>query len=354
MIALSHGGTTTYSSTAFSQELVVGTADGVVFLQRSAGGAWEVSRRALDGRHISALLVPEPGLIVAGAFHDAVHVSTDGGRSWTRRGEGLVPSNVYSLLAVARGRGHRIYAGTQPAHLFCSDNLGVTWTELRGLREVPGVSTWSFPAPPHEAHVKHIVADPHDPAGLYACVEQGALLKSDDAGATWRVLHGVDEDVHFLSVDPRDADALYISGGMGCYSSTDGGKNWRHVTTRSDPIGGYPDTLVRSPAQPQHMFLGVARVGPGEWRVTRRSDTRLCRSLDGGQTWETPATFPRDLVAAIEALALEDCSESMVLFAGTTAGEILASEDRGSTGKTIARGLAPIAKYGHERALLGK
>src|SRR2546425_9047848 len=84
----------------------------------------------------------------------------------------------------------------------------------------------------HDAHVKHVVPDPHDGAILYACIEQGALLKSRDAGVSWEELHGFDEDVHFLVIDPRDSASMYITGGNGCYATSNGRPTWGHRTTR--------------------------------------------------------------------------------------------------------------------------
>ena len=66
-IALSHGGTTTYTGTAPARRLLVGTADGVAVLERDgARDDWRVVRRTLRDRHVSALLTPRPGLVVAG------------------------------------------------------------------------------------------------------------------------------------------------------------------------------------------------------------------------------------------------------------------------------------------------
>lgn len=353
MIALSHGGTTSYSSAVASSELLVGTADGVVSLKKSGPGKWSVARQALSGVHISSIIFLKPDVIVAGAFHDSVYISTDGGINWSREGNGIRPENVYSLLAVWHGRKHRIYAGTQPAHLFYSDDLGKNWNELRALREVPSVSRWNFPAPPHEAHVKHIVGDPNNCSVLYACIEQGALLKSVDSGASWKELLGIDDDVHFLSIDPRDSSRMYASSGVGCYSTSDGGTSWEQITTPNHSVGGYPDTLVRQPGNPDIMFLGAARQGPAVWRRTRVSDSRLCRSRDGGRTWDFPDTFPSGLVASIQALAIEDHGQSVSIFFGSTAGEVRASENGGMTWQVIASGLAPISKFGLDRALRG-
>lgn len=352
-IGLSHGGTTTYASPSPSRRLLVATADGVFVLERAdARGEWKTVHHALPGRHVSAIITPAPDLVVAGAFHDTVYVSRDGGETWEGRGSGIEPANVYSLAAVESHGRCRLYAGTEPAHVFWSDDLGGRWTELPGLRAVPSVPRWMFPAPPHDAHVKHIVPDPRDRTVLYACIEQGALLRSRDAGGSWEELHGVDEDVHFLVIDPRDPARLYITGGNGCYATSDGGVSWEHRTSRHDPVGAYPDTLVLLPRDPDVMFMGAAGTDPVVWRKTHRAEARVCRSGDGGRTWEVLAGFPR-ATAAIEAMALEDCGRTVSVYVGTTAGDVYASEDRGESWARIASGLPPIAKYGHDRALMG-
>ncbi len=353
-IALSHGGTTTYAGVAPARRLLVGTADGVIVLDRSdPRDDWRVTRRGLGGSHVSALVTPRPGLVVAGVFHDSVYVSGDDGETWQRRGDGIDPANVYSLAAVPRGDGVRLYAGTEPAHLFVSDDLGRTWRERSSLRAVPSVPRWMFPAPPHDAHVKHIVPDPATADVLYACIEQGALLRSGDGGETWHELSGFDEDVHFLVVHPADSRRLYMSGGNGCYASADAGATWTQRTTRTHAVGAYPDTLVLWPRNPDVMFVGAAEGDPAVWRKTHRAGSQVCVSRDGGRTWAALPGFPRGLAAAIEAMTLVDAGGVASLYVGTTAGEVIASEDGGSAWTTIASGLPAVAKFGHDRALMG-
>ena len=185
-IGLSHGGSTIYSSPALSKEVLVGTKEGVAIIARDGSG-WKLAHRALTDKHISAIIMePESGLTLAGAFHGSIHASADGGRTWEQRANGLSQANVYSL-ASARINGHtRLFAGTEPAHLFISDDLGLHWSEMPSLRSVPSVPKWSFPAPPHIGHVKHINFEPQNPTTMYASVEVGGLLKSTDAGEHWQ------------------------------------------------------------------------------------------------------------------------------------------------------------------------
>ena len=52
-IGLSHGGTTIYSSPSRSNEVLVGTREGIAIIARE-GSAWRVAHQALTDRHISA------------------------------------------------------------------------------------------------------------------------------------------------------------------------------------------------------------------------------------------------------------------------------------------------------------
>ena len=155
-ITLSHGGPTIYRSAEPSRQVLVGTIEGVVCLERdSGGGGWHVAHRTLTDKHVHALMIePESGTIFAGMKHGSMFASSDGGRTWDRRDKGLTEQNVYSLACARLVDGVRVFAGTEPAHLFYSDDLGRGWTELPALRSVD-TSRWSFPAPPGDATLTH-------------------------------------------------------------------------------------------------------------------------------------------------------------------------------------------------------
>ncbi len=352
-IALSHGGTTIYSSPSPSDEVLVGTTEGVVILGRQSSG-WEVVHRSLPDAHISSIIMPpESGLIFAGVFHGGIHASSDGGRTWERRDEGLTQEDVFSLAWVRTDDNVRLYAGTEPAHLFFSDDLGLGWTELPALRSVPSVSKWNFPAPPHVGHVKHINFLPGDPATVFAGIEQGGLLKSTDAGQTWSEVHGVDEDIHRVMVHPFDTQRIYTVTGAGTYVTSDGGATWEHRLDREHEVGGYPDQLVFHPRNPDLMFLSAAHHNPGAWRESHFAGSRISRSMDGGKTWQVLRNgLPDRLQSSVEAMCLEEWGDSAAVFAATTAGEVYCTEDGGEHWSLIVHGLAPVSKGGHFRPLV--
>ena len=364
-IGLSHGGSNIYPSNEHTGEVWVATKDGAVLLEREQSGKWRVSRTALRGMHISSIIFERTsGTIFAGAFFGSVHASTDGGKSWERRDNGLNIHDVYSLACNVVDGKVRLYAGTEPAHLFTSDDLGLHWTELPSLRAVPTAPTWSFPAPPHVAHTKFITFDPKDSRTIYACIEQGALLKSSDAGKTWAELNTIGYykdknrpaehfyDVHKALIDPRDPRKILVTGGAGFYVSSDGGGRWERRTSEEWAEDVYPDGFVLNPRNPENVFVAAAEHNPSTWRKTDYAGGRIYRSDDGGQQWrQLKSGLPETMKHEFGAMCLEDANGTATIYAATTGGEVYCGEHDGEHWSLIASGLAPVSKKGHERLL---
>jgi photosystem II stability/assembly factor-like uncharacterized protein len=353
-IALSHGGPTIYQSQEPSRRVLVGTARGVASLDREADG-WRVAGYSLADKHISALLLePSSGLVFAGAYKDgSLWASNDGGETWERRDDGLTETDIFSIESTEVDGRVRLYVGTEPARLFVSDDLGESWSERPGLRDVPTVEKWSFPGPPHVAHAKHITFDPRDASTMYVSIEVGGLLRSTDAGETWQDVPGMYEDVHRLVINPARPERMYVSGGAGLWYSDDGGEAWRNATDHDHEIGGYPDQLVYHPGNPDLMFVAAAKDTPGAWRATHFAGARIARSRDGGTTWEILTNgLPDRMQGNVEAMCLEAAGDSCSLFAATTAGEVFVSDDSGDSWYLAAGGLAPISKGAHFEPLM--
>jgi photosystem II stability/assembly factor-like uncharacterized protein len=352
-VLMSIGGPTVFETSAPADELVIGTVNGVAWLVRDGRGQpWRETHRALTGHHVSNLVEdPVTGRLHVGTHDDGIHASDDGGRTWQRKDRGIVHANIYSMAVARDAGGVRLYAGTEPAHLYVSRDGGETWGELSSLRSVPTVEKWMFPAPPGIAHVKHITFDPRSADTIYASIEVGGLLKSTDGGQTWQQLSGFFEDVHRIMVTSARPNQLVMGNGIGTYRSDDAGESWQQLTDRSARIG-YPDAVIIHPAQPDTVFMAGALKGPGDWRQTKTADARVARSRDGGRHWQyLEGGLPDHIHGNIEGFALNTWPGGSALFAGTTDGDVFASDDEGETWDTIARGVCPVSKGPHHLML---
>jgi len=350
-ISVSPNGKNHYESSGPADEVLIGTASGIVALSRSKGD-WQESRRMLEDKHVGSLAIePTRGVIFAGTHKGGVWASEDGGRTWDRRDAGIESDDIYGLNCVVAGNELRIYAGTEPAHLYVSTDLGKSWTELRGLLDMPSRENWTFPAPPNQGHVKNIAFDPSNPNTIYAAVEVGGAFKSSDAGKTWTEMSGFYEDVHRLMTVTGRPDDVFMSTGRNLYHSGDRGGSWDIMPLPENRIK-YPDALVILPQQPEVMFTAGASDSPGRWRNTRDADAAIARTRDGGRTWNYLAGgLPSHLRGNIEGMTMNAFPGGFELVAGTTDGDVFFSEDEGETWATIGESLPPVSKGGHYRNL---
>ncbi|MDZ7701209.1 MAG: hypothetical protein U5J98_03625 [Halobacteriales archaeon] len=240
--------------------------------------------RREDGRIECVAATPEVALY--GTFDAGLRRSTDGGESFERVGEDVLPASVMSL-AVSPHDPAEWWLGTEPSRVFRSTDAGLSWTEKPGLTALPSADEWYFPPRPDTHHVRWIEVSPADPERLYVGIEAGAFVLSTDGGASWRERpEGARLDNHTLATHPDDPERVYAAAGDGYAESTDGGETWTHPQDGLDhryvwsvaPLPGDPDTVVVSAAS----GAGAAHSLPAESYVYRRSGpARDWERLDG-------------------------------------------------------------------------
>ena len=127
--------------------LLVATLRGVSVLERASPDASWIDRgRTLDGHHCGSLMIePRRGGVFAGMHDGGLYFSGDGGETWELRAQGLTEENVFSIGYAHRGDDVALYAGTEPATVFRSDDYGRSWRELPGIRGAKGSDKWVFP-----------------------------------------------------------------------------------------------------------------------------------------------------------------------------------------------------------------
>jgi photosystem II stability/assembly factor-like uncharacterized protein len=248
--------------------LRAGTLDGVVRLQLE-NGRWSIVDRTLPGEDVVVLThAPgDPATIYAGTYGRGLFRTRDGGRIWDK-----LPLEMEYIRAIEFDpeTGRKIYVGSEPAYLHCSDDGGESWVDL-GIRKLPESEQWSLPYSPRSGALRSLAIAP---GGLiYGAVEVGGVLKSEDGGAHWTITHdGVHPDVHWLSTHPEDPSILCAATGDGVFHSRDGGQTWKQF------FDDYTRAVLMLPWNPEIIFAGPAE------EVGERG--RIVMSENGGKDWK--------------------------------------------------------------------
>jgi photosystem II stability/assembly factor-like uncharacterized protein len=192
--------------------VLVGTRKGA-FVLTSDGkrDRWDVSGPHFAGWEIYHVKgsPADPNRLYAsqssGWFGQVVQRSNDGGKTWEAVGNRFVYDGVPGTHQWYDGTPHpwefkrvwhlepalndpdAVYAGVEDAALFRSTDGGATWDELAGLRQHESGSHWQPGAGGLCLHT--IIVDPENPARIFVAISAAGAFRSDDSGRTWRPIN---------------------------------------------------------------------------------------------------------------------------------------------------------------------
>jgi photosystem II stability/assembly factor-like uncharacterized protein len=210
--------------------------------------------------------------------------SDDGGETFAEASDGLATRHI-RWLVYHPDVSDLEFAGTEPAGIFVSHDGAGSWRacpEVEALRDEHG---WWLPYSPEAGCVRGLAFHGER---AYAAVEVGGVLRSDDAGETWRLAGGstgepvfeippaplVFSDVHWVASNPASPDLVYAATAEGLYRSADGGDTWTGTHA-----GSYCRAVWVDPVDPEHLVLSPAD-------SVARKNGRIEETRDGGKTWE--------------------------------------------------------------------
>ena len=322
------------------------------------------------------------------AWGPSVAKSDDLGKTWDYRSTGLAfpkdsgrtIQNVWNIRPGHASEPGVVYAGTQPAGLFRSEDWGHTWAPVDALNNHETQPKWSMSGG-GDSSLHSIEIDPRDAKRVYIAISSGGSFVTDDGGKSWKIFSttavptnkqaldwnaefaesdfmkdmpprevpdGVDplaiDEMHKMRIDLKNPDRIWTQTHVGVFRSDDRGGSWLDVTTGLPSFHGFPIAVTKKAADAVFIvplaFEGLYdnfRVSFGQFTVYR--------TRDAGATWE-PLTKglpgPNDYQSVYREGMDTDGLESEGVYVGTSNGEVYASTNAGDAWQRLPGTLPPI------------
>lgn len=292
-------------------------------------GTWTETEKALTFFSVSCLQVDPANSrrVIAGTENFGLFSSDDRGDTWQRPEPNVPQLSTWSMLALPG----KLLVGTRPAALFSSDATG-SWNEFADVRR--GAMGGTFPPNPESApRTRFLCADPRSANRLYAAIEVGGMLLSDDGGAHWSTANQglADLDVHQVQSSAKHAGVVIAACGEASFRSEDRGAHWQEVT----PAGHRTYGTAVTEANSGTLYLGIADGRPRTWIRPARADAAVFASSDGGKHWDIAASGLRG--AVIDLIPGFDGQGALI---ATSEGEVMSVDASGC--RTIISGLPAL------------
>jgi photosystem II stability/assembly factor-like uncharacterized protein len=327
------------------------STDGGLFQARTNGEGYQAQPLPFgaDGAMRWPVVVDcdDPRRLYAGTSRAGMFLSEDHGQTWREINQGIIYKEIWSIIQ--HPRTGELFVGTGPASVFKSLDRGETWLDSEQFRTMPESIDWTFPPPPHVAHVKGMALCADDPSVVWCALEEGWLVRSRDAGATWQTIkNGTEFDSHYVAVMPDNPSVILATSGDGFYRSTDGGESFVRCTEGLDRR--YFAQPVVHPSRPNVVFTAASAVPPPGWRRPEGADAGFYRSEDQGLTWKRlTGGLPESFKAAPRSIA-GDPEDPSVVIVGMTDGTVWMTEDGGESFRQVLSGLPPVSAVSVARA----
>ena len=245
-----------------------------------------------------------------------------------------------------------VYAGVEDAALFQSKDGGKSWSELSGLRKHTTGSTWTPGAGGMCLHT--IIVDPNDKKRIYVAISAAGAFRSDDAGKTWKPinkgLHSqhipnpeaeVGHCVHHIAMHRTRPNVLFMQKHWDVMRSDDAGDTWREVSGNLPSDFGFVVDVHAH--EPETVY--VIPIKSDSEHYPPEGKLKVWRSKAGGNEWEplTKGLPQKDCYVNVlrDAMAVDTMDQCGVYF-GTTGGQVYASNDAGDSWQAIARDLPAV------------
>ena len=266
--------------------LVIGAADGSIWLSLDGGGSWQETRPSDPDRRAISGLAASGNELWASTMGLGMLRSADGGHTWHPRNVGLRATRPARVTFT--GGGDLLYAARSGLHRLAGDPDSGAWATI------------------HERATVALHVEPTT-GRTVAGTTTGDLTMQSDEGEPIQVPNPFGKRTAFEFVPPqltrgvtppqavvdiaaRDDGQRWLawSRKYGAAASEDGGVSWRPLELSDALVGALASTtvteLVVDPGETIYLL---------EESADSRSPALLWRSTDNGQSWTTVHAFER-------------------------------------------------------------
>ena len=344
------------------KNLLLGTRKGLAVYTRQTSG-WQFVKMHFLGIPVSLAYVDERSgtwwaCLDHGHWGIKLHRSFDQGENWEeltapKYPEGMevkegVPASLNYIWAMAHGGADQpndLWMGTIPGGLFKSTDNGQHFELNESLWNHPSRQEHWFGGGFDHPGIHSIVIDPRDSQHIYIGISCAGVFESKDGGQTWAVRNQglradflpdpyaeVGHDPHLLLASPANPDVLWQQNHCGVFRSVDGGQNWSDIS-EVDGMANFGFTIAVDDNDSQQAWVVPAI--SDETRVAKGHALCVCRTDDGGQSWQHLRTgLPQQACYDIVYRHALDVTATNVAF-GTTCGNLFLSDDKGANWECI-------------------
>jgi len=264
--------------------------------------------------------------------------------SWRMEGPLNIGGRI-NVVVLNPDNEEEIWIGTSAGGVFRSMNSGDEWEAIG--ENFSNLSIGAIAFDPNNSDVVYVGTGDPNISG-YPKTGDG-IYKSIDGGSSWEYIGPIELGVvSKIIVDQYDSQTIYMASlgtpyyetpDRGVYKSEDGGDSWTQVLYLADFAG--ISSMVAHPSHPDTIYAaGWDRIRSNTQSIVSGNHSRIYRTYDGGQTWDTLAGgLPQEVMsrAAID-ISLSNPEVLYASFVNASNFEfngVYRSEDNGDTWEDI-------------------